>query len=146
VVGEQTSEGCSSQVSGISYIYAPSVPLTLSNSHLCRMASAAFRSRIVRDFQTQLFKTCGMRSVVLVAYEDKDGHVRAAMYFVRCYVWIAGLLTYVVGMIGTRSWMTEHHLPTSVRIGKMLLSGMNGWIMPGSPSDMVRNIFPTTYQ
>ena len=44
-----------------------------------RMASAAFRGWIVRDFQTQLYKTCGMRSIVLVAYEDKDGNVRASM-------------------------------------------------------------------
>ncbi|KAH8982114.1 hypothetical protein EDB86DRAFT_3086427 [Lactarius hatsudake] len=44
-----------------------------------KMAQAAFRGRIVRDFQTQLFKTCGMRSIVLVAYADKDGKPRAAM-------------------------------------------------------------------
>ncbi|KAH9010972.1 hypothetical protein EDB85DRAFT_2160497 [Lactarius pseudohatsudake] len=44
-----------------------------------KMAQAAYRGRIVRDFQTQLFKTCGMRSVVLVAYADKDGNPRAAM-------------------------------------------------------------------
>ncbi|KAH9015583.1 hypothetical protein EDB85DRAFT_2156541 [Lactarius pseudohatsudake] len=44
-----------------------------------KMAQAKFRGRIVRDFQTQLFKTCGMRSVVLVAYADKDGKPRAAM-------------------------------------------------------------------
>ncbi|KAH9008446.1 hypothetical protein EDB84DRAFT_1446927 [Lactarius hengduanensis] len=40
------------------------------------MAQATFRGRIVRDFQTQLFKTCGVRSIVLVAYEDKDGNPR----------------------------------------------------------------------
>ncbi|KAI9432718.1 hypothetical protein H4582DRAFT_2083108 [Lactarius indigo] len=44
-----------------------------------KMAQAKFRSRIVRDFQTQLFKTCGMRSIVLVAYADTDGRPRAAM-------------------------------------------------------------------
>ena len=43
------------------------------------MASAAYRSRIVKDFQTQLFKTCGVRSIVLLAYEDKDGNVKACM-------------------------------------------------------------------
>ncbi|KAI9434984.1 hypothetical protein H4582DRAFT_2059865 [Lactarius indigo] len=44
-----------------------------------KMAQAKFRSQIVRDFQTQLFKTCGMRSIVLVAYADTDGRPRAAM-------------------------------------------------------------------
>ncbi|KAH9013595.1 hypothetical protein EDB85DRAFT_2158062 [Lactarius pseudohatsudake] len=44
-----------------------------------KMAQARFCGRIVRDFQTQLFKTCGMRSIVLVAYADKDGKPRAAM-------------------------------------------------------------------
>ncbi|KAI9433456.1 hypothetical protein H4582DRAFT_2060877 [Lactarius indigo] len=44
-----------------------------------KMAQAKFHSRIVRDFQTQLFKTCGMHSIVLVAYADTDGRPRAAM-------------------------------------------------------------------
>jgi hypothetical protein len=63
------------------YIIPHAFMLFPSNSliHSFRMASAAFRRRIVRDFQTQLYKTCGMRSVVLVAYEDKDGNVRASM-------------------------------------------------------------------
>lgn len=43
------------------------------------MASASYRARMVRDFQTQLFKTCGMRSVVLVGYQDETGDVRASM-------------------------------------------------------------------
>ena len=47
--------------------------------HLSRMASAPIRCWIIRDFQTQLYKTCGMQSVVLVAYEGKDGHVKASM-------------------------------------------------------------------
>ncbi|KAF8264209.1 hypothetical protein EI94DRAFT_1806091 [Lactarius quietus] len=36
--------------------------------------SAAYRHRMVQDFQTQLFKTCGMWSVVLVAYADEFGN------------------------------------------------------------------------
>jgi hypothetical protein len=47
--------------------------------YLFRMASAAYRGQIVRDFQTQLFKICGVQSVVLVAYEDEGGNVRASM-------------------------------------------------------------------
>ncbi|KAF8256978.1 hypothetical protein EI94DRAFT_1819519 [Lactarius quietus] len=40
--------------------------------------SAAYRHRMVQDFQTQLFKTCGMWSVVLVAYADEFGNVLRA--------------------------------------------------------------------
>ncbi|KAN0139064.1 hypothetical protein V8E53_003066 [Lactarius tabidus] len=44
-----------------------------------KMANTAYRRRIIRDFQTQLFKTCGIRSIVLVAYEDETGTVRACL-------------------------------------------------------------------
>jgi hypothetical protein len=47
--------------------------------HMFRMATAAYRCRIVRDFQAQLYKTCGMHSVVLVAFPDESGTVRACM-------------------------------------------------------------------
>jgi hypothetical protein len=43
------------------------------------MASAVIRGRIVRDFQTQLYKTCGVRSAVLLAYEKEDGTPQVAM-------------------------------------------------------------------
>ena len=46
----------------------------------CRMANAGYRRQIIRDFQTQLYKTCGMRSTILVAYEDEKGNIRACMY------------------------------------------------------------------
>jgi hypothetical protein len=59
---------------------------SISIIHPSRMAQAAFRGRIIRDFQTQLFRTCGMRSIVLVAYEDKDGNARAAMYAFQHYI------------------------------------------------------------
>ncbi|KAN0134641.1 hypothetical protein V8E53_007426 [Lactarius tabidus] len=44
-----------------------------------KMASAAYRRRMVRDFQTQLYKTCGIHSVVLLAYADESGRVLACM-------------------------------------------------------------------
>ena len=43
------------------------------------MATAAYRRRMVWDFQTQLYKTCGIRSVVLVAYPEESGTVRTCM-------------------------------------------------------------------
>ncbi|KAH9000688.1 hypothetical protein EDB86DRAFT_3075150 [Lactarius hatsudake] len=44
-----------------------------------KMASAAIRGRIVRDFQTQLYRTCGARSIVLLAYENEDGTPQVSM-------------------------------------------------------------------
>ncbi|KAH9007560.1 hypothetical protein EDB84DRAFT_1447435 [Lactarius hengduanensis] len=44
-----------------------------------KMASAGIRGRIVRDFQTQLFKTCGVRCIVLIASEKEDGTPQVAL-------------------------------------------------------------------
>ncbi|KAH9016363.1 hypothetical protein EDB84DRAFT_1567258 [Lactarius hengduanensis] len=44
-----------------------------------KMASAAIRGRIVRDFQTQLYRTCGARSIVLLAYQKEDGTPQVSM-------------------------------------------------------------------
>jgi hypothetical protein len=58
-------------------------PVIFVLMHLIRMANTAYRRRIIRDFQTQLFKTCGIRSIVLVAYEDETGTVRACLYVIQ---------------------------------------------------------------
>ena len=50
--------------------------------HLFRMANAGYRHRIIQDFQTQLYRTCGMRSTILVAYEDESGNIWACMYVI----------------------------------------------------------------
>jgi hypothetical protein len=50
--------------------------------HLLRMASATIRGRLVRDFQTQLYKTCGVRTIVLLAYAKEDGTPQVAMYVI----------------------------------------------------------------
>ncbi|KAH9032407.1 hypothetical protein EDB83DRAFT_2319161 [Lactarius deliciosus] len=44
-----------------------------------KMASAGVRGRIVRDFQTQLYKTCGVRCIVLIASEKADGTPQVAL-------------------------------------------------------------------
>ncbi|KAI9430761.1 hypothetical protein H4582DRAFT_2063414 [Lactarius indigo] len=44
-----------------------------------KMASAAIRGRIVRDFQTQLYRTCGAWSIVLLAYQKEDGTPQVSM-------------------------------------------------------------------
>jgi hypothetical protein len=42
------------------------------------MASSMCK-QIIRDFQNQLFKTCGIRSLVLTAYEGEDGDLKVAL-------------------------------------------------------------------
>ncbi|KAF8264581.1 hypothetical protein EI94DRAFT_1805674 [Lactarius quietus] len=44
-----------------------------------KMASAAIQRCIVRDFQTQLYRTCGVQSIVLIAYAKEDGTPQVAM-------------------------------------------------------------------
>ncbi|KAH8982338.1 hypothetical protein EDB86DRAFT_3086166 [Lactarius hatsudake] len=39
-----------------------------------RMASS-MRERIIQDFQSQLYRTCGIRSIVLTAYEGEDNNL-----------------------------------------------------------------------
>ena len=63
--------------------------VTLSNlsyfaklMYIIRLANGPYRGRIARDFQTQLYKTCGVRCVVLMAFmeERKEGiKVRTCM-------------------------------------------------------------------
>ncbi|KAH9010548.1 hypothetical protein EDB85DRAFT_2161146 [Lactarius pseudohatsudake] len=40
-----------------------------------RMASS-MRERIIEDFQSQLYKTCGIRSIVLTAYESEENNLK----------------------------------------------------------------------
>lgn len=37
------------------------------------------RKRIIQDFQKQLYKTCGVRSLVLTAYEGEDHNLKVGM-------------------------------------------------------------------
>jgi hypothetical protein len=53
-------------------------PLSLLLSSLCRMASS-MRKRIIQDFQSQLYKTCGIRTLVLTAYEGEDNDLNVAL-------------------------------------------------------------------
>jgi hypothetical protein len=43
-----------------------------------RMATT-MRKRIIQDFQSQLYKTCGVRSLVLTAYEGEDHDLKVGM-------------------------------------------------------------------
>lgn len=38
------------------------------------------RQRIIEDFQRQLFRTCGIRTLVLTAYEGEEHDLRVGMY------------------------------------------------------------------
>ena len=57
-------------------------PCTIPLIQPPRMATAAIRGRIIRDFQTQLYKTCGVRTIVLLAYAKEDGTPQVAMYVI----------------------------------------------------------------
>lgn len=37
------------------------------------------RKRIIQDFQGQLYKTCGIRSLVLTAYEGEENNLNVAL-------------------------------------------------------------------
>ena len=38
------------------------------------------RKRMIHDFQSQLFKMCGIRTLVLTAYEGEDQELKVSMY------------------------------------------------------------------
>ncbi|KAF8265608.1 hypothetical protein EI94DRAFT_1702359 [Lactarius quietus] len=43
-----------------------------------RMA-ASIRKRVIQDFQSQLYKTCGIHTLVLTAYEGEDGDLKVGL-------------------------------------------------------------------
>ena len=68
------------------YVTVPTYSGNVMLIYLFRMANAGYRRRIIRDFQIQLYKTCGMRSTILVAYEDEKGNIRASMYVIHSII------------------------------------------------------------
>ena len=46
------------------------------------------QKRIVQDFQMQLFKTCGIHSLVLTAYEGEDHDLNICLYVMHLYILI----------------------------------------------------------
>jgi hypothetical protein len=49
-----------------------------------RMASSV-GAKITRDFQTQLFQRCGIRSIVLTAHQHEDGQIMTSLYVVQLF-------------------------------------------------------------
>jgi hypothetical protein len=41
--------------------------------------AASIRKRVIEDFQSQLYKTCGIRTLVLTAYEGEDGDLKVGL-------------------------------------------------------------------
>jgi hypothetical protein len=41
--------------------------------------AASMRKRIIQDFQSQLYKTCGVRTLVLTAYEGEDNNLKVGL-------------------------------------------------------------------
>jgi hypothetical protein len=60
----------------------PIIPLPICFTRSFRMA-ASMRKRIVQDFQSQLYKTCGIRSLVFTAYESEERDLKICMYVIR---------------------------------------------------------------
>jgi len=48
-------------------------------SHWFNRMATSMRKRIIEEFQSQLFKTCGIRSLVLTAYEGEDHDLKVCM-------------------------------------------------------------------
>ena len=46
---------------------------------LHRRMATSMRKRIIHDFQSQLFKTCGIRTLVLTAYEGENQELKVGM-------------------------------------------------------------------
>ena len=42
--------------------------------------ATSMRKRMIHDFQSQLFKMCGIRTLVLTAYEGEDQELKVGMY------------------------------------------------------------------
>ena len=40
----------------------------------------SIRAKMIRDFQDQLYRTCGVRCIILSAYENEDGKIVAGMW------------------------------------------------------------------
>src|ERR1700761_4609918 len=53
--------------------------LRLIHIPLSRRMATSMRKRIIQDFQKQLYKTCGVRSLVLTAYEGEDHNLKVGM-------------------------------------------------------------------
>lgn len=74
-------------------IITGSYPIILSliaatNYSFTHRMAASMRKRIVQDFQMQLFKTCGIRSLVLTAYEGEDHDLNICLYAMHLYILI----------------------------------------------------------
>lgn len=52
--------------------------------HDSRMASS-ISARIIRDFQSQLFRSCGLRCIVLTAHQNENAQIITGLYVLRFY-------------------------------------------------------------
>ena len=62
--------------------------IAATNYSFTHRMAASMRKRIVQDFQMQLFKTCGIRSLVLTAYEGEDHDLNICLYAMHLYILI----------------------------------------------------------
>ena len=60
-----------------------SCPLYVCFSCLSHRMASSVSAKIIRNFQLQIFKTCGVRCIVMAAHMDKDGKVITILYVLR---------------------------------------------------------------
>ena len=53
--------------------------MVCTNRLLYHRMATSMRKRIIHDFQSQLFKTCGIQTLVLTAYEGEDQELKVGM-------------------------------------------------------------------
>ncbi|KAH9009809.1 hypothetical protein EDB84DRAFT_1570984 [Lactarius hengduanensis] len=49
------------------------------SKHIQSRMASSMRERIIEDFQSQLYKTCGIRSIVLTAYESEENNLKIGL-------------------------------------------------------------------
>jgi hypothetical protein len=54
--------------------------------------ASSMRKRIIQDFQSQLYKTCGIRTLVLTAYEGEDNNLKVSLYVIQACICASVLL------------------------------------------------------
>ena len=81
----------------------------------------------MRDFQAQIFKTCGVRCIVMCAHQDETGKIITALYVFRHYCPINNATVNVTGAKMIRSRMIQrNHLFPFALIGRTLKCFVNG--------------------
>ena len=135
MVRENSTKGYSIQVS-LSLHWFLSFPLI----SIYRMASS-MRKRIIQDFQSQLYKTCGIRTLVLTAYEGEDNNLKVSLYVIQgCICTSVLLMPSHIGMMCMLFLKMGRASLSFVQIGGVPTFGRNGLNSESSASVQVSEL------